>query len=256
MFDYVAGNSPRSKLGQGVYTSTEYPPPYFISLHNEMSYSSQWPQRLFFCCLIEPTEGGATPLIDSRGLLRSLPGELVDEFKRKQVRYIRNLHGGSGMGKSWQETFETREKSVVDGYASASGAGTKWNPDGSLTLTNVGPATITHPDTQEEVWFNQADQFHPSTLAPEMYKALLGMYRSEEFLPQNATYGDRSSIPLSYLDSIREVTRARMQPMQWRRGDLLIVDNVLTAHGRMPFKGQRRILVSMTAGPKTDHVTS
>ena len=30
----------------GVYTSTEYPPEFFISLHNELSYSTRWPSRL------------------------------------------------------------------------------------------------------------------------------------------------------------------------------------------------------------------
>src|SRR5688572_17781259 len=34
---YVHGNSPRTKVGQNVYTSTEYPPEYTISMHNEMS---------------------------------------------------------------------------------------------------------------------------------------------------------------------------------------------------------------------------
>jgi alpha-ketoglutarate-dependent taurine dioxygenase len=31
----------------------------------------------------------------------------------------------------------------------------------------------------------------------------------------------------------------------WQKGDLLMVDNMLVAHGRAPFTGPRRILVAM-----------
>ncbi|NJM52790.1 MAG: TauD/TfdA family dioxygenase [Blastocatellia bacterium] len=30
------------------------------------------------------------------------------------------------------------------------------------------------------------------------------------------------------------------------KGDILILDNILTAHGRMPFSGQRKIMLAMT----------
>jgi hypothetical protein len=40
---YVHGNSPRSKVGENVYTSTEYPPQLTISMHNELSYAARWP---------------------------------------------------------------------------------------------------------------------------------------------------------------------------------------------------------------------
>src|SRR5262245_56889603 len=39
---YRDGNSPRTSLPEGVYTSTEYPPGLFISLHNELSYAPRW----------------------------------------------------------------------------------------------------------------------------------------------------------------------------------------------------------------------
>ncbi|MEM9824685.1 MAG: TauD/TfdA family dioxygenase, partial [Bacteroidota bacterium] len=31
----------------------------------------------------------------------------------------------------------------------------------------------------------------------------------------------------------------------WEKGELLVLDNILSAHGRTPFKGERSILVSM-----------
>ena len=31
----------------------------------------------------------------------------------------------------------------------------------------------------------------------------------------------------------------------WCKGDTLLVDNILTGHGRMPYKGPRRIYVAL-----------
>jgi alpha-ketoglutarate-dependent taurine dioxygenase len=248
LLDYVDGNSPRTKVGGGVYTSTEYPAEYFISLHNELSYSASWPRRLFFCCITEPEQGGETPLVDSRALLRVLPQEIVNEFRRKQVKYIRNLHAGKGFGPSWQKTFETNERSTVEDYARSYGMEVEWLPDGTLRLSNVRPGTAWHPITGEEVWFNQADQFHPSTHPQSIYESMLALYKGrEDMLPQNALFGDGSPIPVTFLEKIREVTRQQMELFPWRCGDLLMVDNMLAAHGRMPFKGPRKILVAMTA---------
>jgi len=245
--DYVDGNSPRKKLASGVYTSTEYPAQYFISLHNELSYCAEWPARLFFCCERPAEQGGQTPLVDSRALLQALPKEIVDEFRAKQVKYVRNLHGGRGVGPSWQDTFETHDPEVVENYAGISGNIVEWQPDQSLRFWCTRPATAVHPTTGEEVWFNQAEQFHPSTLPKAVYESMTEIFAGHtEKLPQNAYFGDGTEIPLPYFQTIRSVTDNLRTSFDWQRGDLLMVDNMLVAHGRMPFKGERRILVSMT----------
>ena len=248
LLEYVDGNSPRTRLGGGVYTSTEYPCEYFICLHNELSYSQTWPGRLFFCCVQSPASGGETPLVDSRRLLRELPEELVGEFRSRNVRYIRNLHRGKGFGRSWQETYQTEDRAEAEKLARAGGLEVAWLPGDTLRVSAVRPATAVHPVTGEEVWFNQADQFHPSTNPEAVYRSMVSAYRGrEELLPQNATFGDGSAIPLEYLSTIRMTTQRLLTTFKWEQGDLLMVDNMLAAHGRMPFTGERRILVAMTA---------
>ena len=34
--------------------------------------------------------------------------------------------------------------------------------------------------------------------------------------------------------------------VDWRAGDLMVIDNMLLAHGRRPFTGPRRVLVAMS----------
>jgi len=247
LLDYVDGNSPRKKLGSGVYTSTEYPSEFFISLHNELSYSNRWPARVFFCCVTAPQDGGETPLADSRRILERLPADVREAFVTRKVKYIRNLHGGMGFGPSWQATFETDSRSDVEEFCRATGTDARWNDDGSLTVTQIQPATRTHPKTGEEVWFNQADQFHPSTHPKAIYDSIIALYGGrEELMPQTATFGDGTPIDVAMLDAVRETVRQETSVFQWQRGDLLMVDNMLVCHGRRPFTGPRKILVSMT----------
>src|SRR5215211_7696158 len=101
LFNYVGGASPRQRLVDGVYTSTEYPQHVNLSLHNEMSYTYRWPTHLFFTCVEAPVQGGETPIADSRTLLRSIPKDVVKEFSRRRVKYLRRLHSFVNDGYSW-----------------------------------------------------------------------------------------------------------------------------------------------------------
>ncbi|HEX8179136.1 MAG TPA: TauD/TfdA family dioxygenase [Pyrinomonadaceae bacterium] len=245
LIDYVGGASPRVKLGAGVYTSTEYPPTYTLSLHNELSYTYRWPDHLFFYCATVAGQGGETLLGNSRAILKGIDEQVVREFKRRRIKYVRNLHGGTGSGYSWQEAFETDDQSRVEAYCRAGEVRFKWRTDGGLTLSEVRPATALHPVTGEEVWFNQADGFHPSALDRATYDLLIATMKEEEFR-LNSYYGDGAALDLAALNHARAVMRQETVLVAWRAGDILILDNLLTAHGRMPFTGTRRILLAMT----------
>ncbi|TDD94829.1 TauD/TfdA family dioxygenase [Actinomadura rubrisoli] len=239
---YVHGNSPRTKVGANVYTSTEYPADLTISMHSEMSYAHSWPDRLTFFCAVPPGSGGATPVADTARWLAELDDELVADFS-EGVRYTQNLHGGSGLGKSWQDTFETTDRDEVEAFLGETQAEHEWLPGGTLRIAQTRQAIVRHPVTGAEVWFNQADQWHPAGLG-EAGKALAKILPEEE-LPQSVRFADGRPIPDSYIHQIMERGLACAVDVDWRRGDLLIIDNVLTAHGRRPFTGDRRVLVAM-----------
>jgi alpha-ketoglutarate-dependent taurine dioxygenase len=94
------------------------------------------------------------------------------------------------------------------------------------------------------VWFNQAHLFHVSSLETTVRETLMSLAGEEE-LPRNAYYGDGTPIEPSVLDHIREVYRQEEVVFPWQEGDVLMLDNMLTAHGRRPFSGPRKILVGM-----------
>jgi alpha-ketoglutarate-dependent taurine dioxygenase len=251
LVNYIEGSSPRIMVGDRVYTSTEYPPEYFVSMHNELSYAHAWPSRIFFFCLTEPREGGETPIADSRKVLALLDPQLKARFVEKGVKYVRNLHGKQGAGLSWQTVFETTDKAAVEAYCREGDIDFKWKDDGSLWTSQVRPAVIQHPKTGESVWFNQVDQWHPSNLGEEIAKALLAV-TNEADLPINAYYGDGTPLDTADLDAIRAAYQQTMITFPWQEGDIMLLDNMLTAHGRMPFVRPRKILVAMgtTVGHK------
>ncbi|MCX4963848.1 TauD/TfdA family dioxygenase [Streptomyces sp. NBC_00654] len=241
---YVHGNSPRTKVGKNVYTSTEYPQEFTISMHNEMSYAHQWPARLLFFCQKAAETGGATPVTDSALWLESLDPEVREAF-RGGVCYQQNLHDGFGLGKSWQDTFETKDRAEVETFLGNTGATWEWKADGSLRISQVRPSTAIHPVTGAEVWFNQSDQWHPAGLGDDTAAALAAILPADE-LPQSVTFADGSPIPDEYVIQVRDRGLEAARNCDWRTGDLMLIDNMLVSHGRRPFTGTRRVLVAMS----------
>lgn len=239
---YAGGTSPRSQVAEGIYTSTEYPKQLEIPLHNEMSYSVRWPQRLYFFCATAPQAGGETPLADSRRILQAMPAPIVEEFERRELMYVRNLAPAQSRYNAWSKAFETQDREQVEAYCRDMDIGCEWQPGGGLRIHERRPATRAHPLTGERVWFNQAHLFHASNTP----MASSVDARIEAGLPMAMYYGDGGRIDNATLASVREVLRAQRRSFAWRQGDLLVVDNVLVAHGRLPFDGPRRILVAMS----------
>lgn len=240
--EYCERSSPRTQLVPGVYTSTDHPADQPIALHNENSYQCSFPARLVFCCLEPAERGGATPLADCRRVLARIDPAVVAAFRRRGVRYVRNY--GRGVGLSWQEAFQETSPARVTEYCRARSIAPEWRLPGELRTVQVRPATAVHPVTRQEVWFNHAAFFHVSSLEPGLAAALLEQF-GEAGLPANTYYGDGGRIEPETLAGIRAAYASETVAVPWRRGDILLIDNLLVAHGREPFAGRRRVIVSM-----------
>jgi alpha-ketoglutarate-dependent taurine dioxygenase len=243
LFNYAGGASPRTPLEKNVYNSTEYPPALTLELHNELSYSKIYPRHLYFFCQTAPAAGGATTLGDSRRILRKIRPKIVGLFKHKGILYERHLHNDKGSGYSWQDAFESDDRAGIEEICRALGADYEWQANDCLRLRQICAATATHPETGEEVWFNQAHGFHESVLDAETRAALRAAHEKPRL---NSYFGDGSPICGLMLEHVRGVLRAETVPHRWQAGDILILDNILTAHGRMPFMGTRKIILAMT----------
>jgi alpha-ketoglutarate-dependent taurine dioxygenase len=239
--EYRERSSPRHAVKGNIYTSTDYPPSQPIFLHNENSYQKEWPLKIFFFCRQAPDKGGETPIADVRKVLARISPEIRDRFASRKWMYVRNF--GDGLGLTWQNVFQTEDKEAIERHCRERGIETEWAGD-HLRTRAVRQAVARHPKTGEPVWFNHATFFHVSTLEPEVRFALLDEFDDGE-LPANTYYGDGSPIEPEVLDHLRAAYTAETVSFPWRQGDLLMLDNMLVAHGRAPYSGPRQILVGM-----------
>jgi alpha-ketoglutarate-dependent taurine dioxygenase len=233
--------TPRTAVGDNIFTSTEYPAREVIPLHNENSHCTSWPLKLYFCCVTAADTGGETPLADSRDVLATIPAAIRDEFAERGWRYRR--HFGL-LGFSWQDVFGSSDRDQVEAYCRENAMDVDWGEDDSLTVTYTRPAIHVHPVTGQPLWFNHGLFFNPFSLDPEVREGLLDAV-GVEGLPYNTTYGDGEAVPEPVLQEIAQAYRAHTRTFPWQPGDLLFVDNMLVAHGRRPFTGDRRVLVGM-----------
>lgn len=242
LLTYQERSSPRRSVSGNIYTSTDYPASQKIFLHNENSYQHIFPLKIFFFCVTPPESHGETPIADCRRVLLRISPEIQERFReRGGWKLVRNF--GDGVGLSWQTTFQTTNKSEVEEYCREAGIALEWK-EGGLRTSQVRPVVIIHPATGDEVWFNHATFFHVSTLEPTVHLDLLAQYREEE-LPAQTYYGDGSAIEPLVLEQLREAYLQETTMFQWQRGDILMLDNMLAAHGREPFAGPREIVVGM-----------
>jgi alpha-ketoglutarate-dependent taurine dioxygenase len=242
LLPYDEPSSPRTEVNPNVYTSTDYPATQSIPLHNELSYSLRWPAKVCFLCVTAPRSGGETPVAYSREVLALIDPALREEFTRRGVMYVRNY--GEGLGLPWRHVFRTDERAEVEEYCRRAGIEAEWKGDDRLRTRQVRPAVLSHPRTGEALWFNQAHAFHVSGLEPAVRRSLQSLFADDE-MPNNAFFGDGSPIADAAVEEINRAYRRAEVAFPWREGDLLLVENMLAAHGRRPFEGPRKILVAM-----------
>lgn len=238
---YTYRSTPRSNLGQYVYTATEYPKQLWIPQHNENAYQLSWPMKLLFHCEIAAERGGCTPLASTLAVTEAIDPEIREEFARRGVKYVRNYRPGIDL--PWEEVFGTNSRAEVERFCQQHRIELEWTRDGLRTSQNC-PAFATHPATGQRLWFNQAHLFHVSSQEPKARETLLALF-GESGLPRNAYFGDGGAIAEDMLEHIRAAYASKRTSFPWQSGDVLLVDNMLVTHGREPYEGARKVLVCM-----------
>jgi len=232
----------RQRYSDGVYSSSKWPPNQPMCMHHELSYTLEFPSLMLFACLTPPTGRGATPVAESPTVLRALPADLVGRFERVGWLLVRNYN--DDIGASVAEAFGTDDRRAVEDYCRANAIRFEWRPDGGLRTWQRRSAIVQHPLTGRRCWFNQIAFLSEWTIDPEVRDYLVDVY-GEDGLPFNTCFGDGEPIDAGIVQSINEAYEANTARERWQAGDLMLVDNVRTAHGRDAFDGPREVVVAM-----------
>jgi alpha-ketoglutarate-dependent taurine dioxygenase len=257
--DYVGGVSPRGQVMAGVYESTRFPAHLRIPQHNEMAYLPDPPRGLAFFCEVPPERDGETPLADARTIYELMPAEVREAFEARGVSYHRYLYGPKWnlhhltrnklvkLHTSWMAAFDTNDPGVVERSCAENGGQVRWDREEGAKINHVLPAVRLHPETGEKLWFNQVSTFLSSPRSTGWWRWLLYQiaYPNPFRRPFHAAFGDGGKISHGQVDQVNAAIDQAMVKFRWERGDLLLVDNFLVTHGRMPYSGARRILVAI-----------
>lgn len=236
------GEHPRENITGTVYRPVFFSPERKLLWHNENTFNYRWPQKIWFCC-VQPAEcGGETPIVDSRKVFERMDPAIRDRFMRHGIMYVRNYSDGPGL--SWQKVFRTNDRKEVERYCNDNLIEFEWKDGDCLRTRSTRPAAIPHPVTGEYCWTNQAQHWHLSCLDEQTRDALLATF-AEADLPRTCYYGDGSPIADEDMQSICQLYRELEVSFPWQAGDVLMVDNISTAHARNAFSGERQLLVAM-----------
>lgn len=233
----------RTAHGDGVYSSSAWPAAQPMCMHHELSYARRPPGTMFFACLQAPTEGGATTIADAADVLDALPADLVDRAEATGWMLVRRYN--EDIGATVGDAFGTDDPAQIDAYCRANDIESVWEADGSLVTRQRRPAIVTHPVTGRRCWFNQVAFLSEWTLDPDVREFLLDCY-GPEGLPFTTCFGDGEPIGPDVVALLADVYDAHTRREPWQSGDLLVVDNLATAHAREPYSGAREVLVAMT----------
>uniref|UniRef100_J3MSP5 TauD/TfdA-like domain-containing protein n=1 Tax=Oryza brachyantha TaxID=4533 RepID=J3MSP5_ORYBR len=194
----------------------------------------EFPGKVILFCEVPPPEGGETPFVPSfrvtERVVEEFP-EMVEELDEKGLRYTfmapTKNDTKSMRGRGWEDAFATADKAEAEKRARALGMEVEWTADGGAK-TILGPRKLTRVFPERpgrRMWFN----------------TVVGMHGTEV---STATMADGSEIPAGFVRRCRDIIEEESIQFRWEKGDVLILDNLATLHGRRPSLPPRRGLVA------------
>ena len=241
-YEESLSNAVRHNRTELVFTANEAPPSVSIFLHHEMAQTPIYPSKLFFFCEQAAASGGATPICRSDILLEQLQAEIPGFLKaceEKGIRYSQTMPAEndlqSGQGRSWASTLSAANVEEAEAKLKRLNYQWQWQSDGSLSVTTPVLAAVKMLQDGRKVFFNQ------------LIAAFRGWQDARNNSEKSICYGDDSPISNDDMAVVIKLADELTFDIPWQTGDIVLVDNFVTMHGRRPFEGQRSVLASLVA---------
>jgi hypothetical protein len=251
---YSGGATPREAIAGRVFEATRSPASSRIMPHQEMSYLPRWPYKLAFYCNQAPETGGETTIASVRRFERAVDPRLVESIRDRGLLTTRNFRnpdepvtpGLEGFHRSWQEAFYTQDPAKAESDIAEMGLESRWEDDGSLTASFRAAGFIDHHVSGVRHWFNQlVTQTHTARSVGDRWQIYIDHYGNDRPRPYQVHFGDGGAIPLEDVDPLMPILMADTAAIPYQKGDILMVDNILTFHGRNPYTGHRDVQVAL-----------
>jgi alpha-ketoglutarate-dependent taurine dioxygenase len=235
-------NAVRVNKTPRVFTANEAPPTVTIFLHHEMAQTPIHPSRLFFFCEHPADQGGATPICRSDVLFERLAQahpQFARDCQTRGLRYSNVMPAQadvtSGMGRSWQSTLKSETREQAEARLKSLGYSWQWLGDGSLRATTPTLPAVRKLTNGCTSFFNQ------------LIAAAMGWKDARNDPSKSITFGDGAPLDRQAVLTATKLGEELSFDIPWQQGDVALVDNYVTMHGRRTFVGTRKVLASLVA---------
>lgn len=249
---YQGGAAARRAVSKGVYEATQRTGDQTIPIHQEMFYLRDFPRRIAFFAKKVAEEGGETIIANMRAVTHALPQGIREKLERLGIRNVRNFAAKTGSSeenrlmdkRGWDFAFYADTEEEVEEICRRRHLEPKWHEDGSLTTFNREDAFVSHSDTGEPIYRGGLHLAHFFAGSYDNSGQAAALRASQKY-PSGAYFGDGSEMDEGEEKVLGEIVDRFTYQWKWRDGDIMILDNLLTGHGRNPFRGERATEVSL-----------
>jgi hypothetical protein len=241
----------RAEVADGVFTTTDHPENDEIILHSEKAHTNFVPEFLALYCDVPPPEKGGTVVAFSDDICSLMDQHLVSKLRASPVRYERNYFTSDSLSMSWTRAFRTSAPDEVEAYLTREGVSFRWIGEHDLHTEWDSTSFVTTVGYVKPSWCNAIINYEPrgylsNAANVDRQIRALRLLGPERRLPFDCYWQDGTPFGSEEIASMLDSHRQSRRVWRWQRGDLLLINNTRTLHGREPFKGDRRILFIMT----------
>jgi alpha-ketoglutarate-dependent taurine dioxygenase len=182
-----------------------------FNLHSELSREPWQPDVAFFGCLSAPSRGGATTICDGVALVRALPEDVRRGLEGRRFLHIKG---------TWPELLKFW-------------LGTPDPTDAQLASPPpYCPYQFRRVDGQVVRYFTRPILHRPMFTDAPAFANFLLFARFNHNNPDYPLLDDGRSVPDEWVQAIKAAGDRLMVAVDWRPGDVLMLDNSRFMHGR------------------------
>lgn len=186
-----------------------------LPLHGELYYRMQRPpDLLWFYCANYQGSGGETLVCDGKALYRALAPRLQRLLTGRRLVYTR-WHSAE----AWPQIYGIADLKTLRRYQQASGHALEVHDDASITTRFISDALRLH----------QGEPCFVNSLLPFALREL-----HEPGVRATVRFENGEALAREDLLAIADTSERLTVSLPWQRGDIAIVDNTRSLHGRGP----------------------
>ncbi len=258
--EYPFGVSPRPNVEKAVHKSTVYADFLVIPPHTEMAYAHRRASWIAFWAKQPPAQYGETPLFDMALVLERLPAPLRERLTTTAMRYVRHIRHKKALvtfERTIEETFETTDPARIEKACDELGIDCEWLDGKFLKATTELPAVLNHPVTGRAClnaqFINDFVLIEGIRRIRDRYslpvRMLFEWYIRKQFKKPTVHYRSMPAEGPDFTPEEQETIANTIYDcstiFRWQQDDMLVIDNIRTAHGRLNVKGERSILTCL-----------